>query len=74
MPKPERKPTTPRGRPRTGKRSDPDYKQVSAWIRRDTHDRVLKRLFLYENKREFSDLVEALLQGWLKAPKKATDK
>jgi hypothetical protein len=54
------------GRPRTGKRSDPDYRQVSAWIRRDTYDRVTRRLFTRENRREFSELVQSLLQDWLK--------
>lgn len=53
------------GRPATGKRSNPDYRQVSAWIRRDTYDRVTRRLFLRENRREFSDLVQALLEDWL---------
>jgi hypothetical protein len=54
------------GRPRTGKRSDPDYRQVSAWIRRDTYDRVMRRLFMKENRREFSELVQDLLADWLK--------
>jgi hypothetical protein len=61
---------TPRnvGRPRTGKRSDPEYRQVSAWIRRDTYDRVTRRLFVKENRREFSELVQSLLEDWLKPP------
>jgi hypothetical protein len=54
------------GRPRTGKRSDPNYRQVSAWIRRDTYDRVTRRLFTRENRREFSELVQSLLEDWLK--------
>ena len=54
------------GRPRTGKRSNPDYRQVSAWIRRDTYDRVTKRLFVKEGRREFSDLVQDLLESWLR--------
>lgn len=53
------------GRPRTGKRSDPAFRQVSAWIRKDTYDEVTKRLFLEENRREFSELVQDLLKGWL---------
>ena len=52
------------GRPK-GKRSNPDYRQVSAWIRRDTYDRVSVKL-IKENRREFSDLVQALLEDWLK--------
>ena len=54
------------GRPRTGKRSDPEYRQVSAWIRRDTYDRVTRRLFTKENRREFSELVQSLLEDWLR--------
>jgi hypothetical protein len=54
------------GRPKTGKRSNPDYQQVSAWVRKDTYRRVTDRLYLKEDRREFSDLVQALLEGWLK--------
>ena len=55
------------GRPRTGKRSDPEYRQVSAWIRRNTYDRVTHRLFNREERREFSELVQELLSEWLKS-------
>jgi hypothetical protein len=51
------------GRPRTGKRSNPEYGQVSAWIRKDTYRAVQDRLF--PERREFSDLVQALLEKWL---------
>jgi hypothetical protein len=54
------------GRPRTGKRSNPDYQQVSAWIKRETYGRVTKRLFLKEARGEFSELVEELLILWLR--------
>ena len=54
------------GRPKTGKRSNPDYRQVSAWVRRDTYKRVTDRLYVREDRREFSDLVQALLEAWLK--------
>ena len=46
-----------------GKRSDSDYRQVSAYVRRDTYKRV--KLALLEEDREFSELVEELLQHWL---------
>jgi hypothetical protein len=46
-----------------GKRSDSDYRQVSAYVRRDTYQRV--KLALLEEEREFSELVEELLQHWL---------
>lgn len=48
---------------RTAKRDDPDYKQALAYVRRDTHRRVMMRLAGEE--REFSDLVETLLAEWL---------
>ena len=48
-----------------GKRSDSDYRQVSAYVRRDTYQRV--KLALLEEEREFSELVEELLQHWLEA-------
>ena len=46
-----------------GKRSDADYKQVSAYIRRDTHFKV--KLALLQEGREFSELVEELLGEWI---------
>ena len=48
-----------------GKRSDSDYKQVSAYIRRDTHFKV--KLALLQEGREFSELVEELLGEWIAA-------
>jgi hypothetical protein len=48
-----------------GKRSDGDYRQVSAYIRKDTHQRV--KIALLQEEREFSELVEELLNGWLHA-------
>ncbi len=53
------------GRSRTGKRSNPDYRQVSAWVQKRTYEQVTNRLFLKENRREFSDLVQSLLEEWL---------
>jgi uncharacterized protein YgbK (DUF1537 family) len=46
-----------------GKRSDSAYKQVSAYIRKDTHFQV--KLALLQEGREFSDLVEELLGEWV---------
>lgn len=53
------------GRPKTGKGGNPQYQQVSAWIRRDTYKRDTNRLFTKEDRREFSELVQALLEDWL---------
>lgn len=56
------------GRPR-GKRSDPDYEQVTAYIRRDTYT-ATKIALLQENRgREFSELVEDLLSEYLSTQK-----
>ena len=49
--------------PISGKRSDSAYKQVSAYIRKDTHFQV--KLALLQEGREFSDLVEELLGEWV---------
>ena len=55
-----------RGRP-PGKRSDPDFEQITAYIRKQTHHGV-KIALLQEGKgQEFSELVEGLLAKWLKA-------
>lgn len=51
--------------PQVGKRSDDDYRQVSAYIRKDTHQRV--KIALLQEEREFSELVQELLSSWLKA-------
>lgn len=54
-----------RGRPR-GKRSSADHIQVTAYLTRDTHRRIKIALLEEGEGREFSELVEALLQGWLR--------
>ena len=53
------------GRP-PGKRSDPDFEQVTAYIRKETHQAV-KIDLLKNGGQEFSALIEELLQRWLKA-------
>jgi hypothetical protein len=50
---------------KAGKRSDPNYRQVSAWVRRDTYDRVTIRL-IKEDRKEFSELVQELMEQWLR--------
>lgn len=54
-----------RGRP-PGKRSHPDFEQITAYIRKDTHQAV-KIALLQGGRQEFSELVEILLAGWLKS-------
>jgi hypothetical protein len=56
------------GRPK-GKRSDPNYEQVTAYIRRDTHT-ATKIALLQEGKgREFSELIQDLLSEYLRTQK-----
>ena len=47
-----------------GKRSHPDFEQITAYIRKDTHQAV-KIALLQNGKQEFSELVEELLCQWL---------
>ena len=54
-----------RGRP-PGKRSHPDFEQITAYIRKDTHHAV-KIVLLQNDRKEFSELVEELLHQWLKS-------
>jgi hypothetical protein len=55
-----------RGRP-PGKRSDPTYAQVTAYIPEDLHRKVKIALLQEAQGREFSQLVEALLADWLES-------
>lgn len=52
-------------RKQTGKRSDPDYLQVGAYILKST-DKAVKRLLIDEDDMDFSDLVQSLLEKWVK--------
>lgn len=53
-----------RGRP-TAKRSDPAFLQVTAYIRKETHRKTKIRLLEEGQGREFSELVEVMLEEWL---------
>ena len=53
------------GRPRA-KRSDPDYEQVTAYIRRATYKRVKMMLLEEGSDQDFSELVETLLSEHLR--------
>lgn len=52
------------GRPR-GKRSDTEFQQVTAYIRRNTYRKVSIKLLDRQTKGEFSELIEELLKKWL---------
>ncbi len=54
-----------RAKRRRGKRRDPDYQQITAYIRKDTHLKVKIALLEKERGKEFSELLEELLDGWL---------
>jgi hypothetical protein len=61
-------PVRGRGRPpgpAGGKRDNQEYTQASAYIRKDTHRRVKAALILEGKGREYSELVEELLNEWL---------
>jgi hypothetical protein len=57
------------GRP-PGKRSSEDYQSVTTFIRRDTYSDVMSALWEDKKRdkirRNFGDLLEELLKGWLK--------
>lgn len=56
----------PRGRPKAnGKRLNPDYTQVTAYIPADLHTQTKINL-IRSGKREFSILIEELLTAWNK--------
>ena len=47
---------------RVGKRSNPDYTQITAYIKKKTHEDVMRKIY---KQQEFSELLEKLLIGWL---------
>jgi hypothetical protein len=53
-----------RGRP-PGKRTNPDYQQVTIYIPRTLHDRA-KIALIQEGRKEFSELIEDLLADWIR--------
>jgi hypothetical protein len=59
----------PVGRPRS-KRSDPEYRQVTAYIRASTYIAAKKRLL--DEQKEFSQLVEELVTVWLAGKPRAS--
>lgn len=69
------KPNRPMGRPKTGRRSNPDYGQVSYYIKNETKHLVVRRLHERNaGKRSaesisFGDLVQELLEAWLAKPR-----
>ncbi|MCC7530004.1 MAG: hypothetical protein IT342_15880 [Candidatus Melainabacteria bacterium] len=60
--------TAARGRPR-GKRSDPSFEQVTAYIRKETYRQTKLALLNAKDSRDFSQLVEELLGAYLRTQK-----
>lgn len=59
-----------RGRTK-GKRSDPAFEQVTAYIRRETYQQTKIALLQANDDRDFSQLVEELLTAYLRTQKPA---
>jgi hypothetical protein len=52
----------------TGKSSNPNYTQALAYVRKDTLQNVREKLF-FDPSQDFSDLIENLLNDWIKKQK-----
>ena len=57
------------GRP-PGKRSDPEYKQYSVLLKRQTHRKVTTILRDQEDSPDVSELLQQLLEQWLEKQQK----
>jgi hypothetical protein len=57
------------GRP-PGKRSDPEYKQYSVLLKKQTHRKVTSILRDQENGPDVSELLQQLLEQWLQQQQK----
>ncbi len=55
-----------RGRPAVGKRSNPDWKLYSHFLKRQTQRAAVARLQAEDNDRDLSDVLQELLEKWLK--------
>ena len=62
-----------RGRP-LGKRSNPDFEQVTAYIRSQTYRQIRIALLQQDELSDFSELVEKLLTEWLSTQKDENSK
>jgi hypothetical protein len=55
-----------RGRPPTGKRSNPEWKLYSHFLKRKTQRAAVARLQANDDGRDLSDVLQELLEDWLK--------
>jgi hypothetical protein len=56
-----------RGRPATGKRSNPEWKLYSHFLKRRTQRAAVARLQAEDSERDLSDVLQELLEKWLKS-------
>lgn len=61
-----------RGRPATGKRSDPDFESTTVFLRRATKTAAAK-LLLDDRGQDLSDVLEKLLSGWVERKTKSVN-
>ena len=64
----EKSPAKKKGRPK-GKRSNPDFEQVTAYLRKETYRQTKIALLEQSQLTDFSELVEQLLTEWLNSQK-----
>ena len=62
-------PQTQKAQRKVGKRSDPEFTQAPAFIRKTTHRAVKVKLIMDTEFNDYSELVEALLVQWLEQNK-----
>lgn len=56
-----------RGRPATGKRSNPEWKLYSHFLKRKTQRAAVARLQAEDSDRDLSDVLQELLEKWLQS-------
>ncbi len=56
-----------KGRPATGKRSNPEWKLYSHFLKRKTQRAVVARLQAEDSDCDLSDVLQELLEKWLKS-------
>lgn len=56
-----------RGRPATGKRSNPEWKLFSHFLKKRTQRAAVARLQAEDSGRDLSDVLQELLDNWLNA-------
>ena len=55
-----------RGRPATGKRSNPEWRLYSHFLKRQTQRAAMARLLAEDRDQDLSDVLQGLLENWLK--------